>query len=230
MRASLDWIFDGNPPLLKATYNHSILKRLYFIIESGDNGRTSIDAAASVLKSELIELWTYAGYGDILQDSSFIIRKIRSLSEFLKNLNKTPHSRRSTPAFLKKESTFLATLPKLFDITVQSLRFSGKVTQEDRDFLLNHWWKPITSTPDVKLRNAFEKKLEREAKHQFYLQQQDNHPSTSSEPSSAPHTASTTPSSDNEYQPASKRQCITPRVTTLHLPCDILQRVGSTAD
>ena len=162
MRASLDWIFDGNPPLLKATYNHSILKRLYFIIESGDNGRTSIDAAASVLKRELTELWKYAGYGEILQDSSFIICKIRTLAEFLKNLDKTPHSRRSTPAFLKKESTFLATLPKLFDITVQSLRFSGKVTQEDRDFLLNHWWKPITSTPDVKLRNAFEKKLERE--------------------------------------------------------------------
>lgn len=101
------------------------------------------------MKNELVELWGYAGYADILQQSSWIVRKIKLLNTDLKSLSKIPVSHRTSPSFLEKEAGFLATLPKLFNITVESLRYTQLITSEDRDFLFNHWWKPISSTPDL---------------------------------------------------------------------------------
>ena len=106
------------------------------------------------MKNELVELWGYAGYADILHQSSWIVREIKRLNTDLKSLSKIPVSRRTSPSFLEKEAGFLATLPKLFNITVESLRYTQLITSEDRDFLFNHWWKHISSTPDLAAQKA----------------------------------------------------------------------------
>ena len=85
------------------------------------------------------------------------------------------------------------------------------------------------------MKKAVQKKLDRKEKHQTYLSQpatSSSQPSTSSPPptSTASSSPSSAPSSDADFTP--KRPCTTPRPsgTTLHLPRDILKRVGPTAD
>ena len=232
-RRELPWIGTllDDLPFSRLPTNSSVLKRLLFLVEAGVNGQTTIDAAAHTVKNELIQIWTYAGYEDILHDPSFIHKKIRDLNISYKSLNKISISRRSTPSFLQKEASFLESLSKLFDITVKAEHYSNKITKEDRDFLLNHWWKPISSTPDLKLKKTVLKKLERQEQHQTYLSQDPQPSTSSSQPSSTPSPdAAPSPPSDPEFAP--KRSCTTPRSTgtTLHLPRDILKRVGPTAD
>ena len=196
-----------------------------------NNGTSSLDAASITVKNELMELWGYAGYGDILHAPPNVLRKIKSLATTYKALSKTPTSRRTTDSFLKKESTFLGTLPKLFDITVESLRYSQLITAEDRDFLLNHWNKKISSTPDIPLKKAIDKKLQRQENRAAFYSKQGTSASYPNQPDpSPPSTAPSSPTSDTEYQP--KRLCTTPRSTgtTVHLPRDILQKIGPTAD
>ena len=235
-RRVLPWIgrLLDKLPYSRLPTNSSVLKRLHFLTESND-GKTSVDAAAITVKNELVEIWTYAGYGDILHDSSYILKMIKSLAILHKSLNKIPVSRRSAPSFLQKESSFKETLPKLCNITVKGLRESNLITADDRNFLKNHWSKPISSTPDLKLKKAVQKKLDRQEKYDAYLSQQasSSQPATTS-PSPASSTASSSPSSatssDTDFTP--KRPCTTPRSSgiTLHLPKDILKRVGPTAD
>ena len=232
-RRELPWIGPllDNLPFSRLPTNSSVLKRIFFLIESGTNGQTSIEAAATTVKNELIDLWSYASYGDILQDPSNIFKKIKPLVESYKTLTKVPVSRRNSPSFIKKESAFLETLPKLFDITVKSLHFSKKITSEDRDFLLHHWWKPISSTPDVNLMKSVMIKLERQQKHQSYLDQDSKPSSTSPSLTSTPSTYTTSsPVSEPEF--VSKHPCTTPRTTgtDLHLPRDIIKKIGPTAD
>ena len=246
-RRELPWIGPllEKFPFSKLPTNHTVLQRLFLETEL-NNGASSLDAATVVVKDELVELWEYAGYEDILYDSSFIIKMIKSLTLSYKSLSKFPHSRRSTPFFLKKEADFLASLPQLFNITVADKRDSTKVTSEDRDFLKNHWMKKISSTPDLPLKKAVQKKLQRDEKRQSYYDQQTAGPSftpaTTPTPTSTPGTHSTasspTPASSPttiptyaaDFQP--KRPCTTPRSsgTYLLLPRDILQKVGPTAD
>ena len=145
-------------PFSKLPTNHTVIQRLYFEVER-NHGSSGLDVAAVKVKNALFDLWTYAGYGDILHHPTFFIKKLKSLTLPYKSLFKTPVSRRSTPSFLKKESEFLKSLTKLFNITVQDLIFSGKITNEDRDFLLHHWTKRISSTPDLPLRTAVQTKL-----------------------------------------------------------------------
>ena len=94
-RRELPWVGPilDKLPFLRLPTNSSVLKRLYFLTESG-NGQTSVDAAAVTVKNELLEIWTYAGYGDILHDPSNILKKIKCLAILYKALNKTPVSRR----------------------------------------------------------------------------------------------------------------------------------------
>ena len=247
-RRELPWIGPllESLPFSKLPTNHTVLQRLYFEVER-NHGSSGLDVAAVKVKNELIDLWTYAGYGDILHHPTFFIKKLKSLTLPYKSLFKTPVSRRSTPSFLKKESEFLKSLTKLFNITVQDLIFSGKITNEDRDFLLHHWTKRISSTPDLPLRTAVQTKLHREEKRQAYYTEQtaalSSTPLSTAAPTSTPPnpsaspaasspsspTTGTPPSSDAEYKP--KRPCVTPKPAgTPILPKDILRRVGPTAD
>ena len=50
----------------------------------------------------------------------------------------------------------------LFDITVKSLQSSNMITDEDRDFLQNHWDKTVGSTPDLHLKHKIDNKIARE--------------------------------------------------------------------
>ena len=255
-RRELPWIGPllDTLPFSRLPTNQNVLQRLYFVLES-NHGSSSLEAAAVTVKNELVELWSYAGYGDILQHPPNILKMIKTLTNPYKSLFKIPQSRRSSPSFLQKEAYFLESLPKLFDITVEKLRYTQKITAEDRDFLLNHWWKKISSTPDLHLRQSVQKKLQREEKRQAYYEQQTAGPSSASSstpaPSSTPASSSTpaatptpattstlattstpasSPTSDTEFQP--KRPCTTPRSTgtSLVLPKDILRKVGPTAD
>ena len=80
-RRELSWIEPllDNLPFSRLPTNSSVLKRIFFLIESGTNGQISIDAAATTVKNELIDLWSYAGHDDILQDHSNILSKIKPM-------------------------------------------------------------------------------------------------------------------------------------------------------
>ena len=43
------------------------------------HGATSLSVAAVTVKNELVELWVYAGYGDILQKDLNIVKRISFL-------------------------------------------------------------------------------------------------------------------------------------------------------
>ena len=224
-RRELPWIGPllESLPFSKLPTNHTVLQRLYFEVER-NHGSSGLDVAAVKVKNELIDLWTYAGYGDILHHPTFFIKKLKSLTLPYKSLFKTPVSRRSTPSFLKKESDFLKSLTKLFNITVQDLIFSGKITNEDRDFLLHHWTKRISYAEQTAALSSTPLSTAAPTS----TPPNPSASPTASSPSSP--TTGTHPSSDAEYKP--KRPCVTPKpaATPIHLPKDILRRVGPTAD
>ena len=118
-RRELQWIgtFIDSLPFSRLPINHALLRRVFFLTETGANGKTKLDVAAVFAKIELAEVWSYAEYGDILHYSCNILRSTKSLHASYRILSKTPITRRTTPAFLKKEVAFLETLPKLFNIT-----------------------------------------------------------------------------------------------------------------
>ena len=226
--------------------NHVVLQRIFFELES-NQGNSSLDIAAVLVKNELIELWSYAGYGDILHFPTQIVKMIKALTSPYKYLLKIPQSRRSSPSYLQKEADFLNSLPKLFNITVSDLVYSQKITAEDREFLLKHWNKKISSTPDLGLRKAVHNKLERSEKRQAYYHKQTAGPSTAASPpvaSSDPTPASSDPSPsstpassrtpasspDPEFRPKKSFTTPTSSGSRLLLPKNILQKVGPTAD
>ena len=89
-------------PFSRFPTNLSILRRLFFITETGIN--TTLDEATVVVKNELLEIWRYAGYGDILYDRSHILRKIKSLVNRFKCLRTVPVSRLSADFFVRKNN------------------------------------------------------------------------------------------------------------------------------
>jgi hypothetical protein len=93
----------------KLPTNGVVLRRLMFELEQN----TSISVAAVTVKNELVELWEYAGYGDILQHPAAILRNIKTLRDQHGNLSKIPLDRRQKEAFKKKEAEFLASMGKL---------------------------------------------------------------------------------------------------------------------
>ena len=214
-------------PFSKLPTNGVTLRRFMFEIEQ----QTTRTTAAVTVKSELIELWEYAGYGDILQDGCNILRQIYSLHDSYKKLMKTPTSRRNTESFKKKEADFTESLELLFDISKKSLHTSGLITDEDRDFLLNHWDKTISSTQDRTTKVLVEKKLARKDKYLKFA-------STNSSPKT-PTTLDPGQFSDSspnisldsgeEFTP--KRIC-TPRPTgtTVEITKDVLKKLGPAAD
>ena len=81
------------------------------------HGSGGISTASITVMEELVKVWEYAGYGDILQDISFIKRKMSTLHGSYKKLTKIPLARRQTESFKKKEDEFTKSLELLFDVT-----------------------------------------------------------------------------------------------------------------
>ena len=122
----------------KLPTNGTVLRRLFFELEkTAGDGSSTLSAACAQVKNELIELWEYAGYGDILKHSPNIIKDIKALRTSHQDLTKVPAVRRQKQSFKMKEVAFLNSLEELFDITVKSLQSSKLITDEDRDFLQN---------------------------------------------------------------------------------------------
>ena len=113
-----------------------------FEVEHMPSGNGSLlSSAVKTVKDELVKVWEYAGYGDILHQPAYIAKQITSLHESYKKLVKIPVDRRDTPSFKTKEAGFSKLQDQLLNITVASLRTSSLITAEDRDFLLYHWEK-----------------------------------------------------------------------------------------
>ena len=203
-----------------------VLKRLLFELET-NNGGVSLPSAILTVQKELVDLWTYAGYGDILHYTSNILKQIRLLHESYKAVKKIPLSRRTGDAYKKKKNAFDTSLSTLFDIAVEELKSSSRITKKDQDFILNNWDKTISSTQDKITSAAVQKKLARREKEENRLTPQ---PPACSPQHSSPSPLTKSPTNDADYQP--KRPCNTPRSTgtTVQIPRDILQRVGPAAD
>ena len=136
-------------PYSRLPTNGIILKRLMFEVEQMPSGNGSVlSSAVNTVKDELVKVWEYAGYEDILHQGRYIAKQITSLHESYKKLVKIPVNRRYTPLFKTKEAGFSKLQDQLLNITVACLRTSSLITQEDRDFLLHHWDKTISSTQD----------------------------------------------------------------------------------
>ena len=78
-RRELPWIGTllDRLPYSKLPTNSTVLRRLMFEMEQ-DNGAHSISDASQIVKTELRELWEYAGYGDILKTSGDIVKQIEA--------------------------------------------------------------------------------------------------------------------------------------------------------
>ena len=201
-----------------------VIRRLMFEVERG----YPLCSATHTIKKELLDLWGYAGYGDILLQPKHIVTKIRALHDSYKTLVKQPTARRETPSFKKKEALFLDSLQTLFDITVKSLVSSNLITSVDRDFLINHWSKTISTTRDFTTKAAVETKLARQERYRQFSSAQSSLTST---PRAAPipspsSSTSGSPVDDSpDFTPTPKQQCNSSG-TTLHLSKDIVRKVG----
>ena len=213
-----------------------VLQRLTFELEQ-KLGKATLRDATTTVKDELVELWSYAGYGDVLHSGSNILRMIRSLHDSYKSLFKVPLARRDTLSFKTKEAAFLASNEKLFDIVPRSLKTSSLIAPEDQDFLLHHWMKTISSTRDITTKVLVEKKLERNEKYRKYSSAQSNLPSPScnlgesspDDPSPDEPSPVLLNSSAEEFTP--KRPCLhRPSGTTVEVSKDFLKKLGPSAD
>ena len=212
----------------KLPTNGVVLRRLMFELET-DPGHSDLSSAAVTVREELRALWEYAGYGDILQAPSYILRQIKALHSTYKSLLKTPHARRECQFYKKKESSFLSSLPNLFDITVTSLHTSNLITPADRDFLLHHWDKTISSTSDLLTKSVVEKKLAREQRTIAYRAAHTTPSSTRTCPFDDPSSSQDGPEStqaDSDFTPKRRRQT----GTTVTISKDILTKLGPVAD
>ena len=225
-RRDLPWLSTllDKLPYTKLPTNGIVLRRLMFEIEH-QHGATSLSSASLTVRNELVNVWEYAGYGDILQHPGSITKQINALHDSYKKLSKTPLSRRATDSFKKKESEFTKSLELLFDITVKSLQSSSLITPEDRDFLLYHWNKTISSTQDMATKLLVEKKLARHEKYQRFSSSHSSPKTPTAEESYHSQNSESSPNisvdSGEEFTP--KRIC-TPRSsgTTVEISKDVL--------
>ena len=119
-------------PLEKLSYsklptNDQVLKRILSEIELKHGSCTATDAYV-VTKSELLSIWSYAGYEDILQDQNYILRSMKKLHQSYKDIVRIPSERHSTKNFTDKLAKFQSTLPQLFDISVKKKIDSDLIT------------------------------------------------------------------------------------------------------
>ena len=117
----------------------------------------------------------------------------------------------------------------LFDVTVKSLQTSSLITEEDRDFLLNHWNMTISSTLDRKTK--VEKKLTSQEKRRKFSSAHSSPktPNTLDPNQLSDSSPNISLDSGEEFTP--KRTC-TPRATgtTVEITKDVLKKLGPAAD
>ena len=214
--------------------NMMVLRRLLFHLEQ--NPGTSAREAAKIVEMETREVYDNAGYGDILHQQSNTVEIILKLHSSYRDLGRIPSSRHKGPSFLKLEANFNSSGSQLFPAVVQSLISSNRIHDADRDFILNHWDKTISTTRDLKTKAAVETKLAREEKRQRFISKH----SSSSPPSTSKSVSSSwarevldapipSPDPSPDYLP--KRPCSEkPSGTSLHLPKNILSVIGPIAD
>ena len=79
-RRDLPWVGTllDKLPYSKLPTKGVVIRRLLFKLET-EHGSTSLADAAITVREELVKLWEYAVYGDILQTSSNILRQIKAL-------------------------------------------------------------------------------------------------------------------------------------------------------
>ena len=94
-RRELPWIGPllNKMPFSKFPTNHVVLQRVLFEIEN-HHGAASVAQASLDVRNEVIAVWEYAGYGDILQAKSNILKKVKELHINCKSLTQVPISRR----------------------------------------------------------------------------------------------------------------------------------------
>ena len=212
-----------------------VLRRVMFQIEQDPS--VSLLKMGQLVYEELKNLWEYAGYGDILQHHSNILKWIYILHASYKKLLKIPVNRRQSPSFLQSVSIFSKAGDELFDITIPSLRTSSLITPEDSDFLINHWDKTISSTKDTLTQATVAKKLAREEKRQSFLSK---HSTSSPPPSSSAHPdpSQSSPDTSANLSPHTASPDFNPKRprvstlsgTSLFCPPNILEVLGPVAD
>lgn len=210
----------------------SVMRRLMFIIESNMiTGTANLDDAIIQTRNEVKDVWSYAGYEDILKYDCSIGKMIKQLHKEYKDINKVPIDRRTTDKFKVKETAYCEGLTQLLDITNKALHNSGLITDDDRDFLLNHWDKTISSTRDTAAMKMVQNKVERKRKSDHFASKQKNNLYPTSTPSfntSASSLSQEELNSSTEYKPQTKKKTRTG--TAIHLDTNILQKTGPAAD
>ena len=112
-------------PYSKFPTNLVVLQRILFEIENS-RGSTSVAQATLTVRNELVALWEYAGYGDILKPfSNNHLIKMKQLHIDYKSLVKFTLSRRDGAVFKGKLKKHYAKLPLLFDISDKLLQTSN---------------------------------------------------------------------------------------------------------
>lgn len=223
-RRELPWIGTllEKLPYSKLPTKGVAIRRLMFELEN-----STLAAASTTVKEELVQLWTYAGYGDILHDSSYIQKQVQALHTSYKDLCKIPLQRRTSPSFLAKEKAFLSSLDTLLDSTKKKEHYSHLITPVDRDFLLLTPHATISSVRDTLTKATVERRLDRLEKARLFAQKQT---SPLPGPAFSPDPDSSSPlldSSEEEFSaaPTPKR----PR-TDVSVSRDILKKLGPAAD
>ena len=231
-RRELPWIGTllDKLPYSKLPTKSRVLRRLLFEVEQ-NHGSCSISEAAVITKNELKLVWEYAGYGDILKQDGKIIQSIKDLHKSYHDLVKVPVDRREKDTFKKKEQKFTLMIGELLDITVKKLHTSRLITEEDRDFLLNHWDKTISSCRDIKAKVEVEKKLARAERYNKFSEAESSTamlPRADSANSNTSQLNSTMSSTGTEEFTVPEKR--SRRSTDIRLTDKTLKNFGATAD
>ena len=227
-RRELPWISTllDKLPYSRLPTNGIVLRRLMFEVEHAPSGAS----LSSAVRDELVKVWEYAGYRDILKQPCYIVKQITSLHDTYKKMNKTPLSKREADFFKSKEADFLKSLDLLLNITVESLRTSSLITEDDRDFLLNNWDKTISSIQDKKTKLLVEKNIARKDRYQRFSSTQCS-PKTPTLQPEEQSDSSLNLSLDTEEEYIPKRICTPSSAgTTVTIDKDILKKIGPAAD
>ena len=123
---------------------------------------------------------------------------------------------------------YVTGLQQLHDITKKSLQSSNLITAEDRDFLLNHWDKTISTTRDMGAFRSVERRMNKKNSYQAFAEKQQASTPTSSRLDLSISSQEELNSSAESYKPVVKKKKQTS--TTLQIDADILTKTGLAAD
>ena len=163
----------------------------------------------------------------IISLKHFLFQQVRKEYQ---DIRKIPPDRRTTEAYTRKATTLVASLNQLLDISKKSLQQSNLITAEDRDFLVNHWDKTISTVKDMGTSRMIQKKLDVAEKYQVYAEKQRPLQNTSGALDlSIDLSSQDEANSSLEFTPSlPKKKKRTG--TSLYLGVDILSKIGPAAD